>query len=74
VQDASDSHWNDFSVYVTGSASWLERISAGGKALHDDMDTSFGEKENQIASLLLKQRIPAGGILMAFHGHTFIHR
>lgn len=60
VRDSGDTHWIDFPVYVTGSASWLESVSAGGIALHDDMDTISGTKQGQIASLMLKQRILAG--------------
>lgn len=60
VRDATNSHWIDFPVYVTGSASWLESLSAGGIALHDDTDTLSGNKLGQIASLLLKQEILAG--------------
>lgn len=60
VRDSNNTHWIDFPVYVTGSASWLESLSAGAITLHDDMDTSFGAKRDQIASLLLKKRILAG--------------
>jgi hypothetical protein len=60
VRDSTNTRWIDFPVYVTGSASWLESVSAGGIALHDDTDTLSGKKCGQIASLLLKQRILAG--------------
>lgn len=60
VRDSTNTHWIDFPVYVTGSASWLESVSAGGIALHDDTDTLSGKKYGQIASLLLKQSILAG--------------
>jgi hypothetical protein len=60
VRDSSDTYWIDFPVYVTGSASWLEALSAGGMPLHDGEDVSAGTKENQLAALAIKQRILKG--------------
>jgi hypothetical protein len=75
VRDSTGNHWIDFPVYVTGSASWLESLSAGGIVRHDDLDAVSGSKRSQIASLLLKQRILAGSDLggaswTALHSRT----
>lgn len=54
VRNETDTSWIDFPVYITGSASWLEAISAGAIYLHDENDAGMS-KTDQIKRALCKQ-------------------
>ena len=51
-RDKKNKFWIDFPVFITGSGSWLEAISAGSIYMHDDYDTPSKKKEGILMSAL----------------------